>query len=270
MNMNKLVTGIATSVFIFGAVIAPAIAHSSHDEGCDVSLNYDVVIEPQKLVLSQGDAEAYRVDHGKLFVNGEQVELNAKQRKILNTYVDEVSTQVPEVIEVVNEAVSLATEAVTMAFTPLFGEQTSAKFEGLMEGISERIEGVAYQHGDKFYLGATEDSVEEAFNEEFEKEIESLVQNSLGSMMMALGGQMLSSDGDSFEQKMEAFGEKMESIGDDIEKQFELQGQNLEYKADKLCENFERLLVIEAQMRDEIPQLNKFPLADSDSYSSLM
>ncbi|WP_350650324.1 DUF2884 family protein, partial [Pseudomonas sp. HY13-MNA-CIBAN-0226] len=74
-----------------------------------------------------------------------------------------------------------------------------------MTGIQTRIDTMAYQQGDKFYLGSTDSSIEHAFNEEFEQEIEQMVTNSMGSLMMTLGSQIMSSEGGSFEEKMNTF-----------------------------------------------------------------
>lgn len=264
MKMNKLLTGILLTSSLFTLGISSVSAHETRHNECEVSLNYDVLVEPNKLVFSNNDEEQYRVEFGKLFIEGEEVALNTKQSQLLESYSEQVSAQVPEVIEVVNQAVSMATQAVSMALTPLLGDESGAKIDELMVGISERVESVAYQQGDRFYLGATESSLEDTFNKEFEQEIENIVQNSLGSMMMALGSQMMSGEGGSFDEKMESFGRKMESIGDDIEEQMSLQAEAIEERAEGLCENFKQLLVTEQELKAAIPELNELSLAQSN------
>lgn len=264
MKMNKLLTGLALTSTLLTFGMTSASAHESRHSECEVSLNYDIVVEPQKLVFTSEDKELYRVEFGKLFIEGDEVELNGEQSKLLTQYSDQVSAQVPEVIEIVNQAVEMASQAVSMALTPLLGDESGAKLDELMVGVSKRVESVAYQQGDRFYLGATENSLEDTFNKEFEQEIEALVQNSLGSMMMALGSQMMSSEGGSFEEKMESFGRKMESIGDDIEQQMSLQAESLEERAESLCDNFQQLLVTEQQLKAAIPELSSLSLAQSN------
>ena len=262
MKMNHLVSSLVITSAVLGLSVAtPVFAHSdsSHSQ-CDVSLNYDVTVEPKKLSISDKGNEKYRVELGKLYVEGKEVALNAKQQALLVKYSDEVSMQVPEVIELVNDAVIMASQAVSMALTPLLGDATGAKLDEMMDGVQKRIDEVAYRNGDKFYLGATESAMENAFDEEFEKEIEDLVQNSIGTIMMNIGSQMMSGEGGNFEEKMEAFGQKMENVGKDIETQMEAQSADFEAKADRLCERFESLLVLEQQVRSEIPQLASFPL----------
>ncbi|EDQ01763.1 DUF2884 family protein [Shewanella benthica] len=126
-----------------------------------------------------------------------------------------------------------------------------------------RIEKVAYQNGDKFYLGSTQSSLEDTFGEEFEQEVEQLVKNSIGTMMINLGSEMLSGDGDSFEQKMQAFGQKMENVSQDIEQQMEVQAQDLKARADKMCDNLQNLIALEQKLRIAVPELEKYPLIDA-------
>ncbi|MFT5705654.1 MAG: hypothetical protein ACI8SK_001614 [Shewanella sp.] len=269
--MRKLTTSIGISAAIFAASAVTTVqAHeegsanyySDHDK-CEVTLNYDVAVEPKMLTVTEGDTEVYRIEVDQLFVEGKLVSLNKAQKKLLIQYSDEVSTQVPEVIGLVHDAVGIASSAASMALTPLLGDAAGAKLDEMMDGLEQRIDKVAYQNGDKFYLGATQSSLEDTFGDEFEQELEQLVKNSIGSMMINLGSQMLSGDGESFEQNMEAFAIKMENVGQDIELQMESQAENLEARANKMCERFMYLVELEDKLRVEVPELAKYPLIDT-------
>ncbi|WP_144213582.1 YggN family protein [Shewanella donghaensis] len=268
MNTQGLLKSIALTGLIFTAgAMSPAMAKLSiEDNQCNVALNYDVTVEPQKLSFSEKGAELYRVELGKLYVDGKQVELNDEQTELLSDYSEKVSQQIPEIIDLVNDAVILATDAVSMALTPIFGDATGAKLDELLAGIQTRVDQAAYQQGDKFYLGATEDSLENAFNEEFEQEMEQMIKNSMGSFMMALGAEMMSAEGGSFDEKMASFSSKMETIGEDIEMQISEQSDAIEAKAEKVCADFEEIMVLESELRESIPELSTYELATlSDS-----
>ncbi|MDR8524699.1 MULTISPECIES: YggN family protein [Shewanella] len=270
--MKKLLTSVGISAVLLSATSVQAVAaHDSHYDAkeCEVLLNYDVTVEPKKLIISEVGDEKYRIEMDQLFVNGQQVNLNKKQQALVSQYSESVSGQVPEVIAVVNDAVSIASTAVSLALTPLLGDSAGAQIDEMMAGLEERIEKVAYQHGDTFYLGATESSLEDAFGEEFEKEMEQLIQNSLGSMMMSLGAQMMSGDGDSFEQKMASFSAKMDSVGEEIEMQIEQQADDLEARGEVLCNNFKSLIVLEKQLRSAVPELANYPLLETGNKTLL-
>ncbi|MGX9460185.1 YggN family protein [Shewanella sp. A14] len=263
MTKQKLICGLALTSVLFTAVVStPAMAKMSiNDEKCDVTLNYDVTVEPSNLQLSDNGTEKYRVELGQLYVDGKKVTLNDKQQALLTQYSEELSRQVPDVIDLVADVVSMASQAINMALTPIFGDATGSQIETLTRGIQKRIDTMAYQQGDKFYLGSTDSSIEHAFNEEFEQEVEQMVSNSMGTLMMTLGSQIMSSEGGTFEEKINAFSVKMENIGKDIEQQFESQSQGLEQRANKVCDNFEGLLVLESQVRKAIPELAPYTLA---------
>ncbi|WP_394200478.1 YggN family protein [Shewanella waksmanii] len=270
--MNKLAASIGMTAMVL-ATTASAWAHDgngnhvSFGEGkqCDVALNYDVAVEPKKLTVSDAGKEVYRVELGKLFVEGKEIDLNSSQQALVNEYSEQVSQQVPEVIELVNDAVQIATTAVSMALTPLLGDATGAKIDQMMDSLSQRIDSVAYQNGDKFYIGATESSLEQTFGEDFEKELDQLVQSSIGSLMMTLGSEMMSGDGNTFEEKMNSFSQKMERIGEDIEREMELQAQELEHRAERVCDNFEQLLITENKLRAQVPSLKNYALIDTSN-----
>tara|TARA_R110001583_G_scaffold41188_3_gene131165 strand:+ start:146 stop:958 length:813 start_codon:yes stop_codon:yes gene_type:complete len=263
MTKQKLICGLAlTSVLFTAGALTPAMAKMSlNDEKCNVTLNYDVTVEPTTLQISDNGIEKYRVELGQLYVEGKKVTLNDKQQKLLTQYSEELSRQVPDVIDLVGDVVSVATQAVNMALTPIFGDAANVHIDKLMVGIQNRVDTMAYQQGDKFYLGSTEASIEQAFNKEFEQEMEQMVTSSMGSLMMTLGSQIMSSEGGSFEEKMNAFSQKMDNVGADIEKQLESQSQGLEDRADKVCDNFATLLVLENQTRQAIPELAPYTLA---------
>jgi hypothetical protein len=263
MTKQKLICGLAlSSVLLTSLATTPAMAKMSlKDEKCNVTLNYDVTVEPTNLQISDNGTEKYRVELGQLYVDGKKITLNNSQQKMLNQYSEELSRQVPDVIDLVGDVVAIATQAVNMALSPILGDSAGMHIDKLMNGIQQRVDTMAYQQGDKFYLGSTEASIEKTFNEEFEQEIEQMVTSSMGTLMMTLGGQIMSSEGGTFEEKMNAFSQKMENVGTDIEKQLESQSQGLEAKATKVCDNFAELLVLEKQARTAIPELSPFTLA---------
>ncbi|WP_394128972.1 YggN family protein [Shewanella maritima] len=263
MKTQKWLASAAISgLLISAAFVAPAQAKISlGDEQCNVALNYDVTVEPKRLQVSQSGAEQYRIEQGDLYVNGEQVELNEQQQALVNDYANELSRQVPEVIDFVGDVVSIATQAVSMALTPILGDAAGSQIDELLVGIQQRVDELAYQQGDKFFLGSTETTMESAFNEEFEKEIEQVMTNSIGTIMMTLGSEIMSSEGGSFDEKIESFALKMENIGQEIETQIEHQAKDIEYRADKVCNDFESLMAMEQNLRTNVPELAPYVLA---------
>lgn len=265
-NQNLMSRLIVTTALLSASFVAPVMAKMSlNNEQCDVALNYDVTVEPKKLMISDKGVEQYRVDMGELYVQGEAVRLNAKQANILGQYTDSLSTQVPEAIALVSEVMTIVNHSVTLALSPILGAEAGVHLDKMMQGIQKRVDTIAYREGDKFYLGATESSIEERFNKEFEQEMEQMLTSSMGSLMMSVGAQIMSSKGGTFEEKMTAFSDKMENVGNDIELQMESQSKPLEARANKLCSNLEGLMVLEKELHLQIPQLSPYVIASNNS-----
>lgn len=258
MKALKQMTAVATLATItsFSAMAA---------EDCDISINYDLTLEPNRLVVTQEDDTRYQFSDGALLIDGTSVALSDSQQQLVEQYEQQMAQQVPEVIDLVNETLVLAGEAINMAMTPLLGESNSAQLAELMDNVRDRLDDVASRNGDTYVLGATDSTIEAAFDEEFEKEIEQLMMQSIGTIMMNVGAQMVQADGENFEEKLNTFSQKMENIGEEIEVAMEARGAELEAKAEDMCVEFQQIAQLEAKMRRQIPELADYRLTQANS-----
>jgi len=96
----------------------------------------------------------------------------------------------------------------------------------------------------------------DGLSQELESEIESLIKESSGHMMVLIGKMMLKGEGGmkDFEQQMEAFGESMEARGEQLEK-----------SANAMCGKMERLEALETQMQEQIPAIAAFDLLSTET-----
>lgn len=256
--MKTLLCTLAIAGSLLAANPVEAKTFSHHHDSCDISLNYDVTAKPQWLSVAENDVERYRIEGDKLFVDGKQVSLNAEQRQLVAQYRDGISEQLPKVIGLVDDAMDIATDAVGGALTPLLGDEGSTKLNQALEKLHSRLGDLAYHRGDVYYVGASEESIDAAFNDEFSDEIEQVVMSSMGSILMNIGKSMM--DGD-----MEDFGAKMDRMGEEIEARVDAKSKVLEQHADELCSSFEQLQVTEQQLQQQIPELTKYTLIAGDS-----
>ncbi|MEC8375189.1 MAG: DUF2884 family protein, partial [Pseudomonadota bacterium] len=100
--------------------------------------------------------------------------------------------------------------------------------------------------------------------QEFEAELESLVSESMGRILIALGTQMLWEGGD-----MSEFEQRMETWGEDLEFRLESQAAALEEKADALCEVLQKADYAEGQMQATISGLDDLNLLDMESHGEM-
>lgn len=274
--MRKLATSIGITAAILAAITVTSVqshdgdtydSYSDHNSQCEVTLNYDVTVEPKKLTVTKGDTEIYRIEVDKLFVEGKPISLNKAKTKLLTQFSDEVSIQVPEVIDLFLETVDINVSATNMMLTPFLEGAAGAKLDEMLYRLEQKVEKVAFQNGDLFYLeathfGATQSSLEDKLTGEYEQELDQLIVNSVYSMPNNSDSQDLSSDDDLLAQKMDTFSEKMENVGQEIELQMDSQTKDLEIRTDKMCERFMYLSELEQELIVEVPELAKYPLID--------
>lgn len=231
----------------------------AHDT-CDVELEAGLTLNKSKLEFFESDSShevLYSIDNAyNLTVQGEEVSLNSEQQGLVKQYHTDISAMVPQVRKIAIEGVDLALQGVNIAFNELLGEGNTVgsdltrELSVMKEEVAERF---TIEHG--FTIG--EDGLEddELFGEDIEQRIESAVEEavmgSMGSLLVALGQEMMFSSGDTntFEARMENFGENME-------REMEQRAKKIERKADKLCIAAIEIDQLEEELKSSISALS--------------
>ncbi len=235
-------------------------AHDSH-ESCDIDLEAGLTIDESKIEFFDPDNNKqalYSIDtDNNLEVDGENIYLDSSQQLLVEEYATSIRAMVPQVRSIAIEGVDLALEGVNLAFNELLGEGNSVgadlshELSTLKEEVEQRF---TIEHGVTIGENGLED--DELLGDEFEERIESAVEKavmgSMGSLLVALGQEMIFSGGDT-----DAFETRMESFGQSIEQKMELRAEQIEQKADSLC-----LAVVEIDQLEEAMRASIEPLAD--------
>jgi hypothetical protein len=243
-----------------------AIAHNNDDSGisfssdeCNVEFKNDVRISPSELtVLTANNRIMQYTTNGELTVNGELVALNLGQREALNHYSDSLRTQLPEVANIALEGVKIAGVALNEVGNA-FNIDGLENMSELMDDIKVQVEKTFYQQG-TFVMGQQSfnqfaENFEQQFEQQIETAVESAVMQSMGSILVAVGSELLGSGGD-----MDAFEQRMENMGTQIEEKVALHASALEERANALCDNFADIAKQEVQLVMQIPQLQGYEL----------
>lgn len=272
---------------LIASTLTTALASSAlyAHESCNVDLSAGFKINTHSIEFLQADSEGsdeqhslYRIKDGKqLFIGNEQVTLTNKQKALVKQYDDKIRQLVPQVKSVAIEGVDLAVEGVNLAFNGLLGEGNAVAADLTKELKLIREQVVANLSIEKgISVGVDGLESEELLGKDFDQRIESAVEkavlNSMGSILMSIGQQMVSAEGDeqSFESRMENFGET-------IEHEMTTRSEKIEEKAQALCINVAKLDALEEQLKAEIKPLahtNVFTVIqghhDDDKHASSM
>jgi len=255
-----------SSVLLTSAVLAPstyageASVITFDGDSCNVEFNSDIRIDPQSLEIRNEDDHRMVFEGGNLYIDGELLTLTGEQKASLQNYSDGLRSQLPEVANIALEGVKIAGVAINEV-TQAFGITDSVAITDLMETLNGEVEQAFYQQG-SFVIGRQRfEEFENHFDDKLESEIEeamkSAMMESIGSILMAIGSEMIGSGGD-----MDEFEQRMENMGKQIEEKVELQAQQLEQRADQLCQSFAMLAADEAKLHSQVPELAAYKLFD--------
>lgn len=246
---------------IASAILLASGSVAAHDSSfstnsCDVDLNAGITINQHELAFSKNDKELYKiVDNKQLVVNGETIKLTPSQQQIVSQYSHDIRAVVPEVKEIALDALDLASEGVTLAFDELLGQgnDVGQELSGHLVAIKDDID-IALDLNKEISIDEHGNFGEDLFGEDFEQRIEaaveSTIKNSMGSLLIAVGQEMLFSGGDA-----DALEARMETFGEQIEQQMEERGRVIEEKGEALCHSVVAIDALEEAMKLEISEI---------------
>jgi hypothetical protein len=234
---------------------------SFSNDSCDADISGGIKITPSAIEFSKSNKQLYKiVNNEALFVDGEQIDLTYSQQSLVTDYSTSIRAVVPQVKDIALDAIDLASDGVNLAFNELLGEgnDVGAEITAQLAEIRAEVD-LGFTSDKDIYFDQDGFSGDDFFSKDFEQRIEtaveSTVQNSIGSLMIAVGQQMLFSggDGDAFETRMENFGER-------IEHEMETRGQKIEKRGEALCQSVIAIDILEDQLANEVEELEGFDL----------
>lgn len=259
-NMKKLL--LISSLLVTHSVMA----HNENDnnisfsgEQCDVEFHNDVRIKPSELEVFTNDNRTMKVvNNHQLYIDGTAITLNNEQRQAVGDYAQSLRSQLPEVADIALEGVKIAGVAINEV-AQAFNIEGLDSIDKLLADIETEVNDTFYQQG-AFVMGQQSfqkfgENFESNFDEQISAAVESAISQSMGSILMAVGAQMMGSGGD-----MQDFEQRMENMGTAIETKVEQQAERLEKRADTLCTNFAAIAEQEQQMIKLLPELADYSL----------
>jgi hypothetical protein len=249
-------TLIATAILI-ASVSATAHAHSIQNNNCNVELNAGIHINNEFIEFSRNDKVLYTIEgQSNLIVNNENVYLSKEQENLIAKYSNSIRDVIPEAKGLAIEGIAMASEGVNLAFDELLGQgnEISEELTIQLNSISAEIQDkFSIEKGIKFDENGmiAGDFFDKEFEQRLESTIENAVKNSMGSLMIAVGQEMLFSGGN-----MDAFETRMENFGQQIEHEMENRSEAIEQRANNLCRSIQAIDDIESQMQQTIEILS--------------
>lgn len=225
---------------------------------CDVQIEGNMLLENNVLTITTEQRNKIVIEQNQqVYVNGTRLSLTGEQQRWVADYYAGINKAVPEVASIAFEGVAIATTAVSEVFGNLLGSDTTALDEVIykLEQLNLEIHHSFYADDGSIRLDSSKFKDGSFFGEhwgvEFEHAIEQVVTSSIGSIMIALGTELLFNGGDS-----NAFEQRMETFADDLERKVESRALILEEKADGLCNQMANIDYAENQLQNTVSQLS--------------
>ena len=268
MSKKLLLSVAVTSALISGH----AFAHdkSFQTNNCDMELDGHIQYYQGNLTVTMDNGSVMEIDaKHNLKINGEPVSLDREQQKWVSDYYNNIDTAIPMTLTIASEGLKIANVAVTEVFTELLGgDQMGDDFRELFDSLDAKLQTSFYDDAGNIRVDSTKFDepgwFDESWEQEFETQIESLITESMGRILITVGTQMLWEGGD-----MSEFEEKMERWGEDLEYRLESQAATLEEKGDALCEVLKKADYAEGKMQASISGLDGLNLLDIGPHSEM-
>ena len=239
-----------------------AMAHgdNSHQQNsCNVNLEQSIKVTPAYVQVLDGEKSLFRINDGTdLYAQGKRVHLTDEQQALVEEYSGLVQELAPQVAQLVTEGLAKAKSAIGTIFIELFGNDTElqSKVENIVAKFEQKAAPMMNTVKGEYYLAKESiDNNGNDFSKEIELEVENLLKESGGHMLIQIGKLLTQGDG-----SMADFQAKMESFGDDME----ARGNELEAKANAMCSQVKRLDELETRMQHAIPQISGYNLLTLD------
>ena len=247
-------------------LLCASVLFQANASQCDINFHYGVVINPRHVRMVENGQTRIQINHNdQLFIDGKEQILTPAQQHTLTLYSQGIRKEVPAIITVALDGVDLGLKSVNKLIASLTGENSAShqkiqeKFNELQAKLHLRFN----QTTDNYYI-APQDfaNFDEIFTGEFEHEIEKIVSNSVGTILVAVGEAMASNKQDNFEKRIKSNSEHISNINDDLKQDMQSESSDLEHKTDQFCHDLTSLNQIENQLQQSIPSLRPFDLID--------
>lgn len=243
---------------------------NSHAKQCSVHLNYGVIIDPSHIrIIDQSKTIMQINGASQLFIEGREIPLTHQQQEIINDFSTGIRKQIPEIVSIAIEGVDIGLKAVNKVIGGLTGENSAAQqnIQGKFDELKWRMRTRFNQSANNYYIAPQDfDDFDDIFTGEFEQEIEEIITDSIGTILIAVGEAIISDSNHdnprNTEQRISTFDERMEAMGKGLELEISASAKVLKKKAEQFCIQMTELDKTESNMHKSILSLNKFNLIE--------
>lgn len=223
---------------------------------CPVNVENDLLLTQSGEVKVEKVQDKLRIDQdGRVFVNGEELQLTQKQKEAVEHYQQQVSAYIPNVVDFTDKGIAAANEFVREI-------ETSFDAKGSFDGVKNKIDQYGATAKQKFYQG--KDMVLE---HDFFKQVDTSWKQDFDVMMQSMDKELFASVFNSLSMKMQDgelnFTELQQQFADvqvKIKNKIKQHSAEMKEEAQTLCDSAKSLAKDEQELHQLIPELQAYPV----------
>jgi hypothetical protein len=224
---------------------------------CRFELNGNLQLENNQLQVSLNNDSLMQISSEKrLKIDGQIITLSAEQQIWVDQYYEGIYGAVTEAADLATDALGLVSVPLKQAFTELLGSDNQSLAE-----LSDKLQQFDQQQQYNFYAEDGQIRLNSAaiaqgaffgeqWQQQFRGEVQEMLTESVGKVMLALGAELIFGDGD-----MHEFEQKMQKFARQIEQSLHAQSAAIKKKAQALCISLVKIDRAERQLQGNIRQL---------------
>lgn len=228
-------------------------------QNCNMTLDKDLYISAEALTLRDAGAELIRIHaDGQVFINGNAVDVADADRVHFIAYKDGLAEQTQFVVQVLDEALEMTNYALTMTFGEMFGKRHRIvrRMDKLTDRLRDDLATIAYEDNGTFVVqGSQLDAFGDRIGETIEEEMEDLITNAKGSMLMMVGRMLIRG-----QKGIDAFEQRMETMAANLETEMEAWGADIEARSEHFCARLTELRETEDYLSETYPAFGDYRL----------
>ncbi|KAB2823665.1 DUF2884 family protein [Aliivibrio finisterrensis] len=223
---------------------------------CPVTVENDLLLTPAGEVKVDKAQDKLRIDqNGRVFVNGEELDLTQEQKLAIKKYQQQVASYMPSVVEFADKGIAAATDFVNEI-------EISLDAEGSFGSVKNKIDEYGVTAKKKFYKG--KDLVLE---HDFFKEVDTTWKNDFEVMIQSLDKELFASVFNSLSDKMQNgelnFSELQQQFADvqaSIKTKMNENSKEIKADAQELCDSAKEIADQEKTLHELVPELQSYPV----------
>ncbi len=222
---------------------------------CKVDVQNEVHLSGSNVEIHTTSGETALMDEdNRLYLHGEQIELDSSQQQAIEDYRESVSSALPKAKELAQKGMDVASDLLDDVAASLDAPEAFEDVKQSMKTFFADIESRYYENGDFVLPANTFDSMTAQWQEDFEKAKALFSQEFFSSAFDALSQKMKQEGG----LNLTELGKTMDELTAKFEARLKEHSVTVEKEGKELCDSLDDIVEQEQELHKKIPELKDY------------